>query len=111
MDEGSIALTPAVRIMYQISTAIAHMHELGICHCAVRAENVLLMQSVLIDPIAKLSNLSQCQRKVWRFKTDIVDWAANKRFKILKFKFKFPIGRTFEMIGLVLGCIEAKFCK
>jgi hypothetical protein len=76
LDEESIALTPAVRIMYQISTAITHMHELGICHCAVRAENVLLMQSVLIDPIAKLSNLSQSQRKVWRFKTDIVDFAA-----------------------------------
>ena len=24
-------------------------------------------------------------------------WAANKRFKILKFKFKFPIARTFEL--------------
>ena len=24
-------------------------------------------------------------------------WAANKRFKILKFKFKFPMARTFEL--------------
>ena len=26
-----------------------------------------------------------------------VGWAANKRFNILKFKFKFPIARTFEL--------------
>ena len=38
-------------------------------------------------------------------------WAANKRFKISKFKFEFPRARTYEMKGLVLGCIEAKFCK
>ena len=40
-----------------------------------------------------------------------VFWVANKRFEISKFKFKFPRARTYEMIGLVLGCIEAKFCK
>ena len=40
-----------------------------------------------------------------------VRWAAKKRFEISKFKFKFPRARTYEMIGLVLGCIEAKFCK
>ena len=40
-----------------------------------------------------------------------VNWVANKRFEISKFKFKFPRARTYEMIGLVLGCIEAKFCK
>ena len=28
---------------------------------------------------------------------DTVYWAANKRFEILKFKFKFPIARTFEV--------------
>ena len=39
------------------------------------------------------------------------NWAANERFEISKFKFKFPRARTYEMIGLVLGCIEAKFCK
>ena len=27
----------------------------------------------------------------------LVRWAANKRFTILKFKFKFPIARTFEL--------------
>ena len=42
---------------------------------------------------------------------DIVDWAANKIFKISKSKFKFLRARTYEMIGLVLGCTEAKFCK
>ena len=38
-------------------------------------------------------------------------WVANTRFEISKFKFKFPRARTYEMIGLVLGCIEANFCK
>ena len=40
-----------------------------------------------------------------------VAWVANKRFEISKFKFKFPRARTYEIIGLVLGCIETKFCK
>ena len=40
-----------------------------------------------------------------------VNWAANKRFEISRFKFKFPRARAYEIIGLVLGCIEAKFCK
>ena len=38
-----------------------------------------------------------------------VAWVANKRFEISKFKF--PRARTYEIIGLVLGCIEAKVCK
>ena len=29
---------------------------------------------------------------------EMARWAANKRFKILKFKFKFPIARTFELL-------------
>ena len=41
----------------------------------------------------------------------LVPWAANERFEIAKFKFEFPRARTYEMIGLVLGCIQAKFCK
>ena len=41
----------------------------------------------------------------------MVCWVANKRFEISKFQFKFPRARTYEIIGLVLGCIEAKFCK
>ena len=40
-----------------------------------------------------------------------VDWAANKSLEISIFNFKFPRARNYEMIGLVLGCIEAKFCK
>ena len=40
-----------------------------------------------------------------------VHWAANKRFEISKFTFKFPRARNLEIIGLVLGCIEAKSCK
>ena len=42
---------------------------------------------------------------------ETLHWVANKRFEISKFKFKFPRARTYEIIGLVLGCIEAKFCK
>ena len=38
-------------------------------------------------------------------------WAAKKSFEVSKFEFKFPRARTFELLGLVLGCIEAKFCK
>ena len=38
-------------------------------------------------------------------------WVANKRYEISKFKFKFPRARIYEIIGLVLGCIEATFCK
>ena len=40
-----------------------------------------------------------------------VHWAANKGFEISKFKFKLPRARTYEIIGLLVGCIEAKFCK
>ena len=40
-----------------------------------------------------------------------VIWVANKRFEVSKFEFKFPRARTCEMIGLVLGYIEANFCK
>ena len=40
-----------------------------------------------------------------------VPWVANKRFVSSKFKFKFPRARNLEIIGLVLSCIEAKFCK
>ena len=39
------------------------------------------------------------------------DCAVNKRLEISKFNFKFPRARNYEIIGLVLGCIEAKFCK
>ena len=40
-----------------------------------------------------------------------VTWVANKWFEISKFKFNFPRARTYEIIRLVLGCIEATFCK
>jgi len=36
-----------------------------------------------------------------------VSWVANKRFVISKFNLKFPRARNLEIIGLVLGCIEA----
>ena len=42
-----------------------------------------------------------------------MNWVANKRFvsSKFKFKFKFPRARNLEILGLVLGCIEAKFSK
>jgi hypothetical protein len=60
--------------MHQISTALAYIHDLGICHCSVKAESVYLMQGVLIDPIAKLSNFSKCQTKSMLFSKDIADF-------------------------------------
>ena len=40
----------------------------------------------------------------------IVHWAANRRFEISKFKFKFPRARTYELIR-ARSRLEAKFCK
>ena len=55
-----------------------------------------------------------------------VIWVANTKLEISDFNFKFPRARNYEIIGLVLGwlvgkpnypqklvlgCIEAKFCK
>ena len=37
-------------------------------------------------------------------------WVANKRFVSSRVKFKFARARHLEKIGLVLGCVEAKFC-
>ena len=45
------------------------------------------------------------------FESVNIHWVANKRFVSSKFKFKFPRARNLEIIGLVLGCIEAKVCK
>ena len=45
---------------------------------------------------------------------DYVDWAANKNFEFLKFSSLHSNSRELELsnfLGLVLGCIEAKFCK
>ena len=74
LNSGSIPRVPALRIMYQISTALAYIHDLGVCHCSVKAESVYLMQSVLIDPIAKLSNFSKCKTKSMLFVEDIADF-------------------------------------
>ena len=43
--------------------------------------------------------------------TESVRWAANKRLEISNFNFKFRRARNYEVIGLVLGCIDADFCK
>ena len=65
-------------------------------------------------PVEEVPELMQTQIKAkanWGRATQMVNWAANKRFDISWCEFKFPKARTYEMIGLVLGCIEAKFCK
>ena len=61
--------------------------------------------------IARLSGLEEGKGATEDEDVDYVPWVANKRFEISKFKFEFPRARTYEIIGLVLGCIEAKFCK
>ena len=43
--------------------------------------------------------------------TTVVAWAASKRLETSKFKFEFTRARNLEIIGLVLGSVEAKFCK
>ena len=68
------------------------------------------------NKIAPLEISAKDVRGLWRICNtygDLVDvtWVANKRFEISKFKFKFPRARTYEMMGVGLGCIEAKFCK
>ena len=41
----------------------------------------------------------------------MVIWAANKRFEIQSSSSKFRELELANFTGLVLGCIEAKFCK
>ena len=65
-------------------------------------------------PVEEVPELMQTQIKAkanWGRATQMVNWAANKRFDISRCEFKLPKARTYEMIGLVLGCIEATFCK
>ena len=47
--------------------------------------------------------------RIVRIRAGNLNWAANKRFEISKFKF--PRARTYELIRSRSGCIEAKFCK
>ena len=46
--------------MSQVSSAVAYLHEKGLCLRGVNVENVVLMSEILADPIAKLSRLSTC---------------------------------------------------
>jgi hypothetical protein len=74
--EGPMSPTPAVRILWQVSSAISYLHDLGICYCVMDPKNVVLMQRVLRDPIAKLSNFSHCERKSKLFVKDITDFGV-----------------------------------
>ena len=40
-----------------------------------------------------------------------VGWAANKNFEILKFEFKFPRARTFELFRARSRRVEVKVCR
>ena len=84
----------ALHIAQQIASALSYLSMRRIQHGAVAMGNVWL--------------LKKPSRSRWNMS---VNWAANKRFEISKFKFEFPRARTYEMIGLVLGGTEAKFCK
>ena len=48
---------------------------------------------------------------VFTFVERTVDWAANKRFEISKSKFNSRELELMNLLGLVLGCIEAKIRK
>ena len=72
---------------------------------------------IALDACNDTSKLHQANYEAAYFQAEIKDerianivhWAAKKRFEILKFKCKFSRARTFELLGLVLGCIEAEF--
>ena len=78
----------ALHIAQQIASALSYLSMRRIQHGAVAMGNVWL--------------LKKPSRSRWNMS---VNWAANKRFEISKFKFEFPRARTYEMIGLVLGLL------
>ena len=57
----------AIRITVQIASAVAYLHDRGICHCEVEARNVVVMQRQAICPIVKLSNFSQGRNQFHSF--------------------------------------------
>jgi hypothetical protein len=65
LEEGPVSMTNAVRMVAHISSAVAYLHDRGICHTALRPENIVLMQRVEVDPVAKIANMSQCRRGVF----------------------------------------------
>jgi hypothetical protein len=65
LEEGPVSMTNAVRMVAHISSAVAYLHDRGICHTALRPENIVLMQRVEADPVAKIANMSQCRRGVF----------------------------------------------
>jgi hypothetical protein len=61
LQDGPISLKHAIRITYQISSALAYLHGNRLYHCAVKASNVVLTQRTHSDPSAKLSMFSACR--------------------------------------------------
>ena len=51
-------LACAIRILYQVISALAYLHARKLYHCAVCSENIHLIQKTFLDPIAKLANFS-----------------------------------------------------
>ena len=85
-------------------------------HCSLLASLILEQPHSLSSSKARRCQvrlLAARDVKLEQALKDTVDWAANKRLETskFKFKFKFPRARNLEIIGLVLGCIEAKVCK
>jgi hypothetical protein len=64
LEEGPVSIPNAVRMIAHISSAVAYLHDRGICHTAINSENIVLMQRVEVDPVAKIANMSQFRRGV-----------------------------------------------
>ena len=104
--DGFLSFAPALKIIYQHhgdesdNDALAKAVEIGALECAG-----------VTGIIDRETNLPGTPVQEQIYQNMNVYWAANKRLETSKFKFKFPRARTIELIWLVLGCIEAKFCK
>ena len=57
-----LPITAAVRIAVQVASAVAHIHGQQYVYGSLDAEHVVLMNHSTEDPIAKLSDFSNCQR-------------------------------------------------
>jgi serine/threonine protein kinase len=58
LKDGPIADAPAIRIMTQVASALAYLHDNGICcNGAIEANNIVLISRFLNDPIAKIASL------------------------------------------------------
>ena len=57
LQEGPIPVRCAVRISYQIASAIAFLHSRRLCHGSVDVANVVMIKRTLTDPTANRADL------------------------------------------------------